>query len=81
MMAFTWGKRTCFILTVFGGFMILASLGPLYAADDPLAAAGIIQGRGKMIAPVFELEDLEGKSVKLEDYRGNIVLIDFWATW
>ncbi len=66
---------------VLGGFMMLASWGPLYAADDPLAAAGILKGRGKMIAPVFELEDLAGKRVKLEDFRGKVVLLDFWATW
>ena len=80
-MVFTWSKRAYFILMVFGGMMILVSLNPLYAADDYLAAAGIIQGLGKMTAPVFELEDLEGNQVKLEDFRGNIVLIDFWATW
>ena len=80
-MAFTRKTRGFFILVVFGVLMILASLSPLYAADDPLAAAGIIQGRGKMTAPVFELEDLDGKKVKLKDFRGNIVLIDFWATW
>ena len=74
-------KKVLFILMVFGGLIILASLDPLYAADDPLAAAGILKGRGKMIAPVFELEDLAGNRVKLEDFRGNVVLIDFWATW
>ena len=74
-------KNVSFILIVFGIWILLASWGPLYAADDPLAAAGIMTGRGKMIAPVFELEDLAGKLVKLEDFRGNVVLIDFWATW
>ncbi len=74
-------KKIRFILIVFGSLMLLAPWGPLYAADDPLAAAGIMTGRGKMIAPVFELEDLAGKLVKLEDFRGNVVLIDFWATW
>ncbi|WP_427337747.1 TlpA disulfide reductase family protein [Caloranaerobacter sp. DY30410] len=33
------------------------------------------------IAPEFTLETLEGKMVSLEDYRGKIVLINFWATW
>jgi len=32
-------------------------------------------------APDFTLEDLSGKSVSLEDYRGKVVLVDFWATW
>ncbi len=29
----------------------------------------------------FTLQDLSGKSVKLSDYKGKVILIDFWATW
>lgn len=32
-------------------------------------------------APNFELTDLEGNAVALSDYRGQKVLINFWATW
>lgn len=32
-------------------------------------------------APPFELTDLGGRSVRLADYRGKVVLVDFWATW
>jgi thiol-disulfide isomerase/thioredoxin len=32
-------------------------------------------------APDFTLQDLSGKKVSLNDYRGSTVLIDFWATW
>lgn len=32
-------------------------------------------------APNFTLKNLEGEEVSLEDYRGKIVLLNFWATW
>jgi cytochrome c biogenesis protein CcmG, thiol:disulfide interchange protein DsbE len=32
-------------------------------------------------APSFELEDSSGRSVKLEELRGNVVLVHFWASW
>ena len=33
------------------------------------------------MAADFSLSDLSGKTVSLEQYRGKIVLLDFWATW
>ncbi|WP_066174725.1 TlpA disulfide reductase family protein [Bacillus marinisedimentorum] len=33
------------------------------------------------IAPDFELTTLEGEQVRLSDYRGQKVIINFWATW
>jgi len=32
-------------------------------------------------APAFELRDLSGQLQRLEDYRGKIVVLNFWATW
>ena len=32
-------------------------------------------------APQFDLKDLNGRSVRLSNYRGKVVLINFWATW
>ncbi len=29
----------------------------------------------------FQLTDLDGKSVSLSQYRGKVVLLNFWATW
>lgn len=32
-------------------------------------------------APVLQLKDIKGKQLRLSDYRGKVVLINFWATW
>lgn len=34
-----------------------------------------------MAAPAFALKNAQGKTVRLEDYKGKVVLINFWATW
>ena len=33
------------------------------------------------VAPSFALKTLDGKDAKLEDYRGKVVVLYFWATW
>jgi peroxiredoxin len=38
-------------------------------------------GKNGSVAPDFELKSLDGKQVRLSDYRGKAVLLNFWATW
>jgi thiol-disulfide isomerase/thioredoxin len=33
------------------------------------------------MAADFSLKDMSGKTVKLSDYKGKVVLLEFWATW
>jgi peroxiredoxin len=34
-----------------------------------------------MVAPDIESEDLDGVKFKLSDYRGKVVVLDFWGDW
>ncbi len=57
-----------------------------YQSDLQASALKIMKAdlTKKMIneaAVPFELKDLEGKAVKLGDYSGKVVVLDFWATW
>jgi thiol-disulfide isomerase/thioredoxin len=47
--------------------------------DDPLPS--IIELKIGKAAPNFELENISGETVSLENLSGKIVLLDFWATW
>lgn len=32
-------------------------------------------------APAWTLKDLDGKAVSLADFKGKVIVLDFWATW
>ena len=46
-----------------------------------LAAAQQLRPWGGGATPPLSLQDLDGRPHSLEDYRGKVVLINFWATW
>jgi len=49
---------------------------------DPNRLLAQIPTRGRdLFAPAFALPDLGGKPVRLEDYRGKVTLVNFWASW
>jgi len=41
----------------------------------------IVGKTNKTKAPDFTLPDLSGKKVSLSDFKGKVVILDFWATW
>ncbi|MBJ8028962.1 redoxin domain-containing protein [Bacillus cereus group sp. N21] len=48
------------------------------AMKEVIAKNGIEVGK---IAPDFELSKLDGTKVKLSDFKGKKVILNFWATW
>jgi peroxiredoxin len=44
-------------------------------------AQSLKNAKDRKPAPDFELKDVNGKVIRLSDYKGKAVMIDFWATW
>jgi peroxiredoxin len=69
-------------LILTAGWMVWRNNGTLWnhapkaGQDQPMV--GIRKGDA---APDFTLSDLHGNPVRLSDFRGKIVLVNFWATW
>ncbi|MFS0645698.1 peroxiredoxin family protein [Siminovitchia sp. 179-K 8D1 HS] len=48
------------------------------AAEEIYAEEGLKEGQ---VPPDFELPSLDGKKIRLSDYKGKKVILNFWATW
>ncbi|MDE2039381.1 MAG: TlpA family protein disulfide reductase [Elusimicrobia bacterium] len=57
-------------------FFFLAAAGLYLILSRPADTVAI----GKR-APSFTLADISGRTVSLSDYRGKVVLLNFWASW
>ena len=56
------------VVVVLIGFAVLSALAEDVETDPDLA-------------PLFSLPNLDGDDVALVEYRGNVIILDFWATW
>jgi hypothetical protein len=70
LMAVTFGFPGC--------FRAASTLPP---PPPPLAAPTLAEPLVGQTAPEITGEDLDGVSFQLSDYRGKVVLLDFWGDW
>jgi thiol-disulfide isomerase/thioredoxin len=74
-------KKTILILAI-----VIAATVAVYVADkatrvhiNAAMKPAVLKAGGP--APDFSLKDLNGRDERLADYKGKVVLVNFWATW
>lgn len=72
-------KKSTARFTIACTFILLAAVIAV-TADQRFVPASIQPTAERKQAPAFQLSDASGKTVNLSDYRGKVVLLDFWAT-
>jgi thiol-disulfide isomerase/thioredoxin len=80
-------KRSSLVLPLVAGLLLAAIAGyagwTIGSAEADLGSPGA-GGEGKQHAPIltrFRMPDLQGKETGPADFKGKVVVVDFWATW
>jgi peroxiredoxin len=77
--------RLAMVALALGLYVCTMRLPPIHAEDaaaTPIAAADTLVPKDqRKTAPGFTLTGPDGSPINLADYRGKVVLLDFWATW
>ncbi len=76
-------KRNLFILLIVIFTVTLMLVVGRRAAQNRGVSGPALTGRNPegSMAPDFALKSTDGRTVRLSDYRGKAVLLNFWATW
>ncbi len=64
----------------FGGNGGCLAILPLLAGDNSVQQIANTTTQNR-VAPDWRLTSLDGKAIKLSDFKGKVVVLNFWATW
>jgi peroxiredoxin len=73
-------NRFIFKSTLAVGLVVFTLYGTAFASD-PFAQMGVVKPQVRMEAPAFDLNDIKGGRKGLTDFKGKVLLLNFWATW
>jgi peroxiredoxin len=78
-------KRAHLLISVVAVLVTAVLVARFHVAGRPRASPAsavrsLLNFNGQM-APDFALESLDGETVRLSDFHGKVVLLNFWATW
>jgi peroxiredoxin len=65
-------------ISLFGTAIALAAGAALFQGNRLQAQVAAMTGQA---APAWKLKDLDGQMVSSEQFKGKVVVVDFWATW
>lgn len=68
------GRASIFLIAA----LALATVGSAALRPQSKDAGPLARGAA---APDFAVETRDGRTVRLSDFRGRVVILDFWATW
>jgi peroxiredoxin len=67
---------------IVGLLALAAVLAPGWVlGEDPVAALSLIRPKPAKDAPDFQVRTPDGSTLRLTDFKGKVVFLNFWATW
>ncbi|MBK8241276.1 MAG: TlpA family protein disulfide reductase [Nannocystaceae bacterium] len=72
------------VYVALGGLLVFGfawALLPAVARQNDAVCHALAPEERDTVAPDFVVQDLQGNEVKLSDFRGKLVVLNFWATW